>query len=148
MSLQIECLAPTCWSMHSTCLFNKLYSKLLRYFFVFGGLGSPGTSELGSTGRCDAKFISLENLFAEIFFHYLYHLAWAWKSRSYLETEYLKLKNLEPEYSLNCRRTSGNWEINCQRNCQNYLGSIWLGFCHIYSCKMVLWIWTSYWCHK
>ena len=40
LSHQIECLVLTCSSEYSTCLFNRLYSALLRYILVFEGLGT------------------------------------------------------------------------------------------------------------
>ena len=50
---RMGCTAPKCWSEYSTCLFNILYSMLLRYIFLFEGLGPPYPSWLG----CTANFI-------------------------------------------------------------------------------------------
>ena len=49
--------------VYLTRIFNMFVQSILLkvakiFFFVFGGLGSPGTSELGGTGKCNAKFIS------------------------------------------------------------------------------------------
>ena len=57
-------LTPICWSEYYTCLFNKLYSELLRYIFLLEGLGLPGFSKSGYTRFCTRfckQFFSLSS---------------------------------------------------------------------------------------
>ena len=62
---RIGCPAPKCGSEYTPFLFTILCWMLFIYIFVFEGLGSLYTLELGSTGRC------AENNFISIFFSFL-----------------------------------------------------------------------------
>ena len=66
MSLKPGCAAPTSWSEHSTCFASKIYSKLLRFTFIFAGLDSPEFPGMGISGSGSGSGMSnlksLENV--------------------------------------------------------------------------------------
>ena len=64
---KIGCPATICWSEYSTCVFSKIYSKLLRYIFLFVfGLGIIVRFNL------KLKLMANKNALLKKKFHYLY----------------------------------------------------------------------------